>query len=130
MIKVLHENKIGVIMDVVYNHSFAAIDSPFNILFPGYYYRFDSSGYYSNGSGTGNELDTEKAMVRKFIVDSLIYWTKEYHIDGFRFDLMALYDQETMKIIEKELLKINPSLLLYGEPWTGGRQPWIRQKRW
>lgn len=120
MIKVLHDNNLAIVMDVVYNHSFAAIDSAFNILFPGYYYRFDSSGNYSNGSGTGNELDTEKAMARKFIIDSLLYWTKEYHIDGFRFDLLALYDQDTMKVIERELRKINPFLLLYGEPWTGG----------
>lgn len=77
-------------------------------------------GNYSNGSGVGNELDTEKPMVRKFILDSLKYWVEEYHIDGFRFDLMALYDRDTMKIIEETLHGIDDSILMYGEPWTGG----------
>lgn len=123
MVKSLHNNNIGVIMDVVYNHTYATEDSPFNQLVPGYYYRFDGCGYYSNGSGTGNEVASEKPMVRKFIVDSVKYWAEEYHIDGFRFDLMALHDRDTMKEVENTLHKIDPSILIYGEPWTGGLSP-------
>ena len=120
LIKSLHERGIGVIMDVVYNHTYYLDDSPLNLTVPDYYYRFDDSGHPSNGSGCGNELATEKPMVRKFIVDSVKYWADEYHIDGFRFDLMALIDKETMKQVEEELKKIDSSILIYGEPWPGG----------
>lgn len=119
LVKSLHENGIGVIMDVVYNHTYD-LDSPFNIIYPGYYYRFDEYGNYSNGSGCGNEIATEKPMVRKFIVDSVKFWAEEYHIDGFRFDLMALIDRDTMAEIEKTLHNIDPNILIYGEPWMGG----------
>ncbi|WP_230869281.1 type I pullulanase [Iocasia frigidifontis] len=120
LVQELHNNGLGVIMDVVYNHTYATEDSPFNLLVPGYYYRFDLYGNYSNGSGTGNEIASEKPMVRKFIVDSVKYWAKEYHIDGFRFDLMALHDKKTISEIEKTLHGIDSSILIYGEPWMGG----------
>ncbi|SHK49028.1 pullulanase [Caminicella sporogenes DSM 14501] len=120
MIMTLHENDIRVIMDVVYNHTYEVETSPFNILVPKYYYRTDSEGHYTNGSGCGNEIASEKPMVRKFIIDSLKFWAKEYKIDGFRFDLMGLFDEYTVKEIERELREINPNILLYGEPWTGG----------
>ena len=120
MVKTLHENDIRVIMDVVFNHTFTTGDSPFDILVPKYYYRTDKSGNYTNGSGCGNETASEKSMMRKFIVDSVKFWATEYKIDGFRFDLMALHDIETMKAVERELRKINPNILIYGEPWTGG----------
>ncbi|MDF2892796.1 MAG: type pullulanase [Clostridia bacterium] len=120
MVKALHENDIRVVMDVVYNHTYTTGDSPFDILVPQYYYRTNDSGAYTNGSGCGNETASERAMMRKFILDSVKFWAEEYKIDGFRFDLMALYDKETMKEVEQELRKINPSILIYGEPWTGG----------
>lgn len=120
MVKTLHENDIRVVMDVVFNHTYKTGDSPFDILVPKYYYRTNKSGDYTNGSGCGNETASEKAMMRKFIVDSVKFWATEYRIDGFRFDLMALHDIETMKEVEHELKQINPNILIYGEPWTGG----------
>ncbi|MCT4594348.1 MAG: type I pullulanase [Anaeromicrobium sp.] len=120
MIMTLHENNIRLIMDVVYNHTYELDKSPFNILVPKYYYRTDKDGNFTNGSGCGNEMATEKLMVRKFIIDSLKFWAKEYKVDGFRLDLMSLYDKDTVKEIKEELKKINPSILIYGEPWTGG----------
>jgi pullulanase len=120
MIQSLHKEGIGVVMDVVYNHTFAIQDSDFDKIVPRYYYRTDYSGSYTNGSGVGNELATERPMVRKFMLDSLTYWVKQYHVDGFRFDLMALQGVETMKQVAETLHAINPHLLLYGEPWAGG----------
>jgi len=120
MVQSLHENGIRVVMDVVFNHTFSTGDSPFDILVPKYYYRTNSVGRYTNGSGCGNETASEKPMMRKFIVDSVKFWATEYKIDGFRFDLMALHDVDTMKEVEKELRKINPNIIIYGEPWTGG----------
>ena len=120
MVKALHENDIRVIMDVVFNHTYTTGDSPFDILVPKYYYRTNKAGDYTNGSGCGNETASEKAMMRKFIIDSVKFWATEYKIDGFRFDLMALHDIETMKEVERELKEINPNILIYGEPWTGG----------
>lgn len=120
MVKSLHENEIRVVMDVVYNHTFTTGDSPFDILVPKYYYRTDKDGNYTNGSGCNNETASEKTMMRKFIVDSVKFWATEYKIDGFRFDLMALHDKETMRMVEQELRKINPDILIYGEPWMGG----------
>ena len=120
MVKSLHDNGIGIIMDVVYNHTYYTEDSPFNKIVPGYYYRKDRYGNFSNGSGTGNETASERPMVRKFILDSVLYWAKEYHIDGFRFDLMALHDRKTMAEVERALHELDPSILIYGEPWTGG----------
>lgn len=120
MIKVLHENDIRIVMDVVFNHTYSVDNSPFGILAPKYYYRTDEGGNYFNGSGCGNEIASERPMVRKFILDSIKFWATEYKIDGFRFDLMALHDIETIKAAERELKKINPNCLIYGEPWTGG----------
>ncbi len=122
MVKKLHDNGIRVIMDVVYNHTGATADSDFNKIVPNYYYRKDANGY-CNGSGCGNETASERAMVRKFIVDSVKYWATEYHIDGFRFDLMGLHDIETMNMVREELNKIDESILVYGEGWTGGLSP-------
>ncbi|AIQ46043.1 alpha-dextrin endo-1,6-alpha-glucosidase [Paenibacillus sp. FSL R7-0273] len=124
MVQALHSKGIAVIMDVVYNHTYAFEKGPFEPLVPDYFYRRDSLGRLSNGSGVGNELATERPMVRKFIKDSLAYWASEYHIDGFRFDLMGLMDSVTIREITEELrLNINPELLIYGEPWTGGDSP-------
>lgn len=124
MVQSLHRYGISVIMDVVYNHTYSVENGPFDRLVPGYFYRHDYTGRLSNGSGVGNELATERPMVRKYIKDSLYYWAKEYHIDGFRFDLMGLIDKVTMREIAEELrLELNPNLLLYGEPWTGGDSP-------
>ncbi len=120
MIKALKNANIGIVMDVVYNHTYKTVDSDFNKLVPGYYYRQDHHGNFSNGSGCGNEVATERSMVRNFIVSSVKRWASEYKIDGFRFDLMGLIDIETMNDIRLALDKISPSILLYGEGWTGG----------
>ncbi len=119
MIQSLHAAQLGVIMDVVYNHTFAVLNSDFDKIVPQYYYRTNDAGYYMNGSGVGNELATERPMVQKFVRDSITYWVKEYHVDGFRFDLMALVCVETMRKIAEDMYAINPYGLLYGEPWTG-----------
>lgn len=123
MVMSLHDKGIGIIMDVVYNHTYYTEDSPFNKIVPGYYYRKDRYGNFSNGSGTGNEIASERPMVRKFILDSVRYWAEEYHIDGFRFDLMALLDRKTMAEVERVLHGLDSSILIYGEPWTGGISP-------
>lgn len=124
MVQALHSRGLSVIMDVVYNHTYAVEEGPFESLVPDYFYRRDCMGRLSNGSGVGNELATERPMVRKYIKDSLSYWASEYHIDGFRFDLMGLMDSVTMREISEELrLEVNSNLLLYGEPWTGGESP-------
>ncbi len=120
MIQSLHKAGIGAVMDVVYNHTYAIVDSDFDKLVPQYYYRTNYEGYYTNGSGVGNEIASERPMVQKFIRDSLIYWVRQYHVDGFRFDLMALLGVETMQKAAADLHAINSSLLVYGEPWTGG----------
>ena len=120
LIHALHSAGIGVIMDVVYNHTYATADSCFTKTFPKYYYRqWADTEYYANGSGCGNEVATERFMVRKYIVDSLVYWATEYKIDGFRFDLMGLYDKDTINIIYDTLHSINPNVIIYGEGWTG-----------
>lgn len=119
MVMALHENGIRVVMDVVYNHTFHTAKANFNYLSRDYFYRTNDRGYYTNGSGVGNELATERPMVQKFILDSLKYWMKEYKIDGFRFDLMGLYDIQTCYRINQELRAMNPDVLLYGEPWIG-----------
>jgi pullulanase len=120
MVQAFHRNHIGVILDVVFNHTAAtgsAADSIFDQIFPGYYYRLDRSGRYANATGCGNELASEKPMVRKFIVDSIKYWMTEYHVDGYRFDLMGILDRDTMAEVYREARKINPSALIYGEGW-------------
>ncbi len=118
MVQALHKAGIGVIMDVVYNHTYSA-DSNFTKIVPNYYYRYNN-GVLSNGSGCGNETASERSMVSKFIVDSVNYWLDEYHLDGFRFDLMGLHDIETMKKVEQTVHAKNPNALIYGEGWTGG----------
>ncbi len=120
LVQALHRENIGVVMDVVYNHTGRTEDSNFSKAFPGYYYRQDERGGYSNGSGCGNEIASERAMVRKYITDSVLWWAKEYRIDGFRFDLMGILDIDTVNGIRSELKKINPSAIIYGEGWTGG----------
>ncbi len=119
MVQALHENGIRVNMDVVYNHTFNIEDSNFQKTVPDYYYRKVGENY-SNASGCGNETASDHAMMRKYMVDSVVYWATEYHIDGFRFDLMAVHDIETMNAIRSALDKIDPSIMVYGEGWTGG----------
>ena len=118
---VMAYNKAGIRinMDVVYNHTGLTADSNFSLIVPGYYYRM-KGGTYSNGSGCGNEVASERSMVRKFMVDSVLFWATEYNLGGFRFDLMGLHDIETMNIIAEKLHEIDPNILVYGEPWTGG----------
>ena len=119
MVQALHGSGLGVVMDVVYNHTYDG-NSCLNKIVPYYYYRFDSMGGWSNGSGCGNETDSTRSMFRKYMIDSVTYWAKEYHVDGFRFDLMALHDLQTMQEIESAVHAVNPKALLYGEGWTGG----------
>ena len=114
---------IRLIMDVVYNHTGLTADSNFNLIVPGYYFRKNANGSFSNGSGTGNETASERFMMRKFIVDSTVFWAQEYNISGFRFDLMALHDLETMIAVENALKAIDPTILVFGEPWMGGTSP-------
>ena len=119
MVQALHAKGIGVVMDVVYNHTYDG-NANLNRIVPYYYYRYTSAGVNSNGSGCGNETASERTMFRKFMVDSVTYWQTEYHIDGFRFDLMGLHDLDTMQAIEQAVHQINPKAILYGEGWTGG----------
>ncbi|HEY5969819.1 MAG TPA: type I pullulanase, partial [Chitinophagaceae bacterium] len=123
MVQAFHQNGLRVIMDVVYNHTRLTEDSYFNQLVPGYYYRQTKDGKFSNATACGNETASERYMMRKFMLESVLYWVKEYHIDGFRFDLMGVHDIETMNLISKELHKIKPDILLYGEGWTAGSSP-------
>lgn len=120
LIMELHKRGLKVVLDVVYNHTYRTFDSNFHTLVPNYYHRTTKEGYFSNGSGCGNEFASEHAMGRKFIIDSLLYWATEYKVDGFRFDLMALIDQETIKVARAMLNEVNPDILIYGEPWIGG----------
>lgn len=120
MVQAFHRNNIGVIMDVVYNHTAATGSGPasiFDKVVPGYYYRTDRNGKYANATGCENEFASEKPMARKFIVDSIKYWMTEYHIDGFRFDLMGILDRDTMREVYREAKKINPNVIIYGEGW-------------
>lgn len=123
MVKALHDAGIGVVMDVVYNHTAKNDDSNFSLTAPGYYYRHRPDGTYSDASGCGNETASDRQQMRDFIVNSVKYWAKEYHIDGFRFDLMALHDIETMNQVAAALKEINPSIFVYGEGWTAGDSP-------
>jgi len=129
LVQALHSSGIGVILDVVYNHTYFTKESVFNQTVPGYFYRQKKDGSFANASGCGNELATERTMVRKYIVESLKYWAQEYHIDGFRFDLMGVYDLDTMKTIRQELDKINHGMLLYGEGWAADQSPMPEEKR-
>lgn len=123
MIAAFHKNGLRVVMDVVYNHVANAASSNFEQLVPGYYFRHKADGSFSDATACGNETASEKPMMRKFITESLLYWMNEYHIDGFRFDLMGVHDIETMNSISASLRKIRPDVLLYGEGWTAGASP-------
>ena len=125
MIKTLHDNGIRVIMDVVYNHTGYGNPAAFNLSLtaPGYYYRTNKDGQPSNASACGNETASERPMMRKFIIESVKYWVSEYHIDGFRFDLMGIHDIETMNEVSRQLREIDPTLFIYGEGWKAGRSP-------
>ena len=121
MIAALHAAGIGVVMDVVYNHTYRT-ENPFNNTVPYYFFRQNPDGSFSNGSGCGNEFASERPMARRYLIDSILYWAKEYHIDGFRFDLMGLYDAESINAVRAALdaLPGGRDILLYGEPWQGG----------
>ncbi|WP_295794431.1 type I pullulanase [Mucilaginibacter sp.] len=123
MVQALHKKGLRVILDVVYNHTSDVKNSNFNQFAPGYFYRKNADGTYANGTSCGNEVASEKAMVRKFIIESVVYWAKEYHLDGFRFDLMGVHDIETMNQISAALHKIDPTIFIYGEGWTAGNTP-------
>lgn len=121
MVQALHKAGIRVILDVVYNHTFDIDGSNFQRTFPKEYYRYTSSGKPSNGSGCGNETASERTLMRQFMLESIKYWVEEYHIDGFRFDLMGIHDIETMNLIRSELNAIDPGIFIYGEGWSAGK---------
>ncbi len=129
MVKSLHDAGIGVVMDVVYNHTANNDDSNFSLTAPGYYYRHKSDCTYSDASACGNETASDRAQMRDFIVNSVKYWAKEYHIDGFRFDLMAIHDIETMNVVTAALKEINPDIFVYGEGWTASDSPLPVERR-
>ena len=116
VVQTFHEHDLRIIMDVVYNHTGESESSNFNKIIPGYYHRLSPSGGFSNGSGTGNETASERSMMQKFMVDSVLFWATEYNLSGFRFDLMALHDIDTMNLIKEKLNAIDPSIVVYGEP--------------
>ena len=118
LVKAMHDAGLCVVLDVVYNHTTATENCGFELTVPGYFYRMREDGTFADGSGCGNETASEKPMMRKYMVESLEYWVKEYHIDGFRFDLMAIHDIETMNLIRERLEVLNPDILLYGEGWA------------
>ena len=118
MVQALHKAGIRVVLDVVYNHTFNTDESSFERTVPGYFYRQTKDGQLANGSGCGNETASDRAMMRKYMVESILYWIKEYHIDGFRFDLMGIHDIETMNEIRAAVDQIDPSIYLYGEGWA------------
>lgn len=120
MVQALHKAGIRVILDVVYNHTFNIDHSNFQLTYPDMYYRKTADGKYSDGSGCGNETASEKPLMREFMLESVKYWIDEYHIDGFRFDLMGVHDIETMQQIRAEVNKIDPSIYIYGEGWSAG----------
>ena len=118
MIKALHDAGIRVIMDVVYNHTYDAMGCALGRVVPYYFYRMNEDGTYANGSACGNETASDHEMMRRFMIESVCYWAREYHVDGFRFDLMGIHDQETMRQIRAALDEIDPSILTYGEGWS------------
>lgn len=123
LVMALHEKDIRVIMDVVYNHTGPSSTSNFHQIVPGYYHRLTEDGGFWNGSGTGNETASERSMMRKFMIDSVKFWTEEFNMSGFRFDLMALHDVQTMNEIQSLVSAIDPTIIIYGEPWTGATSP-------
>ena len=128
MVQALHQADIRVILDVVYNHTYDIEHSNFQKTYPDYFYRKTDTGEYSNGSGCGNETASEKPMMRRFMIESVKYWINEYHIDGFRFDLMGVHDIETMNIIREEVNKIDPTIFIYGEGWSAGSCAYPQEK--
>ncbi len=121
LVQAFHRHHIGVVLDVVFNHTAETGFRQFSIfdkVFPGYYYRLDANGQYASATGCGNEFASEKPMARKFIVDSIKYWITEYHVDGFRFDLMGILDRDTMMEVYREAKKLNPNAIIYGEGWS------------
>ena len=129
LVQAYNANGINIIMDVVYNHVMSAAGSNFDVLVPGYYYRYTTDGQLSNGSGCGNETASEMPMMRKFMIDSTEFWASEYKLGGFRFDLMGLHDIDTMSAIADNLhSNVNEAVVVYGEPWTGGTSPLASNK--
>ena len=128
MVQALHKAGIAVILDVVYNHTYDIEHSNFQRTYPDYFYRKNPDGTYSNGSGCGNETASEKPMMRKFMLESVKYWIEEYHIDGFRFDLMGVHDIETMNEIRKMVDAIDPTIFIYGEGWSAGSCAYPQEK--
>ena len=120
MVQALHQAGIRVVLDVVYNHTFDTFNSNFEKTVPGYFYRLNSEAKYADASGCGNETASERIMMRKFMIESVLHWVNEYHIDGFRFDLMGIHDIQTMNAIRAELDKIDPTIFMYGEGWAAG----------
>jgi pullulanase len=129
MVKAFHDNGIGVILDVVYNHTGRTENSNFNLEAPGYYYRQWEDGKFSDASACGNETASDRTMMRKYILESVAYWAKEYHLDGFRFDLMGIHDITTMNEVATALKEVNPDIFVYGEGWTAGDSPLPIEKR-
>ncbi len=129
MVQSLHKSGIRVIMDVVYNHTSAGKGSHLDLLAPGYFYRQNKDSTWSNASGCGNETASERPMMRKFMIESVVYWATEYHVDGFRFDLMGIHDIETMNAIRAALVNIDPTIFVYGEGWTASSSPLAEEKR-
>jgi pullulanase len=128
MVQALHQAGIRVILDVVYNHTYDIDHSNFQKTYPDYYYRKNADGTYSNGSGCGNETASEQPMMRRFMIESVKYWINEYHIDGFRFDLMGCHDIETMNAIRKAVDEIDPTIFIYGEGWSAGQCAYPQEK--
>lgn len=128
MVQALHKAGIRVILDVVYNHTFDLKGSNFERTYPGYYYRYKADGTPSDGSGCGNETASEQPLMRRFMIESVKYWINEYHIDGFRFDLMGIHDIETMRQIRAEVNKIDPTIFVYGEGWSAGTCAYPQEK--
>ena len=128
MVQALHKAGIRVILDVVYNHTYDIEHSNFQRTYPDYFYRKTADGQYSNGSGCGNETASEKPMMRQFMIESVKYWINEFHIDGFRFDLMGVHDIETMNAIRKAVNDIDPTIFIYGEGWSAGSCAYPQEK--
>ena len=128
MVQALHKAGIRVVLDVVYNHTYDIEHSNFQKTYPDYYYRKNADGSYSNGSGCGNETASEQPMMRRFMIESVKHWINEYHIDGFRFDLMGVHDIETMNAIRKAVDAIDPTIFIYGEGWSAGSCAYPQEK--
>lgn len=129
MVKAFHDNGIGVILDVVYNHTGRTDEANFNMEVPGYYYRHWEDGKYSDAASCGNETASDRSMMKKFMLESVVYWAKEYHLDGFRFDLMGIHDISTMNEVVENVKAINPNIFVYGEGWTAGKSPLPEERR-